>query len=73
MDGYGVAIATLRQLRSMHDRDHECHDGGWIKPDRLYLGGQDVAPEWPCPTLAVIERSLGEAPGLRQHVLGSAP
>ena len=54
-----VAAQALQVLREMHDRDHECAAGGWVKPDRVYAGGQDLAPEWPCPTLRVIEAAAG--------------
>lgn len=50
--------AALLKIKDMHDRDHECHDGGWVKPDRVYGGGEDVAPEWPCRTLVVVLEAL---------------
>jgi len=59
MDKLTAALQALELVEQLHDRDHDCLDGGWVKPNRVYLGGQDVAPEWPCQTLAIVRAARG--------------
>lgn len=59
MDTTAAALQALELVEELHDRDHDCLDGGWVKPNRVYLGGQDVAPEWPCRTLAIVRAARG--------------
>lgn len=59
MDTIAAALQALDLVEELHDRDHDCLDGGWVKPNRVYVGGQDVAPEWPCQTLAIVRAARG--------------